>query len=140
MSVFLSPVGLSAAPIANRLSIQATFKERLCKTVCAVSSNQPRADISYRADSPVLSGTTVFIPIIASVAIATPGCGCQATAQTITERFVVSFQNQTSLPTSIAVESVGQTQGLIKVVCGKSNHFGINESLVVTIVPPAAGS
>lgn len=138
MSVYLAPVGLSAAPTANKLSVQAIFKEKLCKTVCTVSTNQPRADVTYRVDSPSLNNTTVFIPIIATVVITSPGCGCQATTQTITERFTVSFQGQTALPTSVTVESEGQTQGLIKIVCGKSNDFGINESLGITIVPPTS--
>ncbi len=136
MSVFLAPVGLSAAPVSNRLSFQAIFKEKLCKTVCAVSTNQPRAEVTYRTETPVLNGTTVFIPIVATVVLTIPGCGCQAITQTITERFSVSFQDQTALPTAVTITSEGQTQGLIKVVCGKSNCFGINESLAVTITPP----
>ena len=140
MSVFLSPVGLAAAPVANRLSVQATYKEKLCKTVCAISSNQPRATVEYRNDTPVLNGSTVFIPIVATVTLTTPGCNCQAITQVITERFVVSFQGQTALPASVAITSEGQVQGLIKVVCGKSNCYAINDSISVTITPPETGA
>ena len=39
--VTLSPVGLAAAPVANQVSFLATFKEKLCRCVCATSTNQP---------------------------------------------------------------------------------------------------
>lgn len=136
--VYLSPVGLAAAPVANRLAILATFKEKLCKTVCAISTNQPSATVTYTNETPVLRGTTVFVPVVARITLVTPGCGCDANIQTITERFVVAFQDQTALPAGVTITSEGQIQGLIKVVCGKSSCYAINESLSITITPPAA--
>lgn len=136
--VYLSPAGLAAAPVANRLAILATFKEKLCKTVCAISTNQPSATVTYTNETPVLRGTTVFVPVVARITLVTPGCGCDANIQTITERFIVAFQDQTALPTSVTITSEGQIQGLIKVVCGKSSCYAINESLSITITPPAA--
>lgn len=136
--VFLSPAGLAAAPVANRLAILATFKEKLCRTVCVLSTNQPSATVSYTNEAPILRGSTVFVPIVARINITTPGCGCKAETQLITERFVVAFQDQTALPTSVTINSEGQVQGLIKVVCNKSSCYAINESLSITITPPAA--
>lgn len=46
--VTLSPVGLAAAPVANQVSFLATFKEKLCRCVCAISTNQPFATVTYR--------------------------------------------------------------------------------------------
>lgn len=80
--VALSPVGLAAAPVANQVSFLATFKEKLCRCVCATSTNQPFA--------------------------------------------------------SVVITQVGMTQGLIKIVCGKSNCYAINSSLTVSIAAPAA--
>lgn len=134
--VTLSPVGLAAAPVANQVSFLATFKEKLCRCVCATSSNQPQATVSYRYETPTLDGTTVFVPIVATITIVTPGCGCNAITQVINERFVVAFQGVTTLPASVTITSVGLTQGLIKIVCGKSNCYAINNSLTVSI--PAA--
>lgn len=37
-----------------------------------------------------------------------------------------------------AMMSGGMTQGLIKIVCGKSNCYAINSSLTVSIAAPAA--
>lgn len=37
--VTLSPVGLAAAPVANQVSFLATFKEKLCRCVCARQSH-----------------------------------------------------------------------------------------------------
>lgn len=128
--VVLSPVGLAAASVANSVSFLATFKEKLCRCVCSTSTNQPFATVSYRNETPVLNGTTVFVPVVATVTISTPGC---TVPQTITERFMVAFQGRTSLPTSVTINQLGSTQGLIKIVCGKSNCYAINSSLSVTI-------
>lgn len=136
--VFLSPVGLAAAPVANSVGILATFKEKLCRCVCATSSSQPIAEIVYRNETPILNGTTVFVPVVANVTITTSDCGCAATSQVITERFMVAFQGQTALPTAVTITRNGEVQGLIKVVCGKSNCFAINDSLTIAITPGAA--
>lgn len=133
--VTLSPVGLAAAPVANQVSLLATFKEKLCHYVCATSSNQPFATVSYRNETPVLNGTTVFVPIVATISILMPGC---AAPQTITERFYVAFQGRTALPASVTISQVGLVQGLIKVVCGKSNCYAINSSLTVSIPAQSA--
>lgn len=138
MAVFLSPVGLASAAVANSLSVLATFKEKLCRCVCATSTNQPHATIAYRHETPILNGTTVFVPIVATVTIVTPNnCSCGAVTQTITERFVVAFFGQTALPTNVSITEEGETQGLIKIVCDKSNCFAINSALTITITPGA---
>lgn len=133
--VTLSPVGLAAAPVANQVSLLATFKEKLCSCVCATSSNQPFATVNYRYEQPILNGTTVFIPIIANISIQSPGCNAP---RTITERFMVAFQGRTAVPASVTITQVGITQGLIKIVCGKSNTYAINSSLTISIPAQAA--
>lgn len=137
MAVFLSPVGLAAAAVANSLNVGVTFKEKLCKCVCATSTNQPQATVTYRNETPILQGSTVFVPIVATVTIVTPGCGCVATTQTITERFTLQFFGQTTLPTAVTITQEGMIQGLIKIVCDKSNCLAIHEGLTVTITPGA---
>ena len=131
--VTISPVGLANAPVVNQVSLLATFKERLCRCVCSTSTNQPQATVAYTNGTPILNGTTVLVPINATVTIVTPGCGCKATTQVINERFVVAFQGRTTLPTSVTITQVGTTQGLIKIVCGKSNCYALNSSLTVAI-------
>lgn len=134
--VFLSPVGLAAAATNNSVSLLATYKENLCKVICAVSSNQPSATVTYTTEAPILNGTTVFVPVVAKVVISLPGC-CGGT-QVIPERFMVAFQGQTALPTAVTVTSVGTQQGLFKINCGKSRCYAVNDSLTVAITPPAA--
>ena len=46
MAVYLSPVGLSAAQVPNRVSLLATYKERLCRRICENSTNQPEAFVT----------------------------------------------------------------------------------------------
>lgn len=136
--VYISPVGLATAPAANSVSFLATFKEKLCRYICGNSTNQPEAFVTYKNETPILNGSTVFVPVVATITIVTPGCGCTATTQVITERFMVAFQGQTAVPTAVTITSEGVTQGLFKIVCGKSNCYAINDSLAVTITPATA--
>lgn len=141
MCVEISPVGLTTAQVPNRVSLLATFKERLCRRVCANATNQPSATVTYTYETPVLSETTVFVPIVATVTIVSPGCNCIATTQVLVERFVAAFQEQSTLPTAVVIATEGQTQNLSNIVCGKSDCLTINSSLTVTITPgttPAA--
>ena len=134
--VRLSPVGLAAAPVANQVSLQATYKEKLCCPFCIDSSVQPLATLDYTTGTPVLNGTTVFVPVTARITVVT-GSGCKAKTQLFTEQFYVAFQGQTGLPTSVTVNSVGRIQGGSCVKCGCAYAYSINDSLTVTIVPAA---
>lgn len=135
--VRLSPVGLAAAPVANQLSILATFREKLCHPFCIDSSVQPLTTLVYSTGTPVLNGTTVFVPVTARITIVT-GSGCNAKTQLFTEQFYVAFQGQTAVPTSVTITSVGRVQGGANVQCGCAYAYSINDSLTVTITPPTA--
>lgn len=133
----ISPVGLAAAPVANQLSILATFREKLCRPFCIDSSIQPSSTLEYTTGTPVLNGTTVFVPITARLTVIT-GCGCDAKTQLFTEQFYVAFQGQTAVPTAVSITSVGRLQGGACVKCGCAFAYSVNDSLVITITPPAA--
>ena len=129
----ISPVGLAAAPVANQVSLLATFREKLCQPFCIDSSVQPSATVVYSSGTPILNGTTVFVPITARITIVTPGCGCNAKTQLFTEQFYVAFQGRTALPTSVTITSVGRVKGGACVTCGCAHAYSINDSLTVTI-------
>lgn len=134
----ISPVGLAAAPVANQLSILATFREKLCRPFCIDSSVQPFANVEYSIGTRTINGTTVFVPVTARITVTTQGCGCNAKTQLFTEQFYVAFQGQTGLPTNVEINSVGRIQGGANVSCGKAWAYSINDSLTITITPPAA--
>lgn len=140
MAVIISPVGLAAAPVANQLSFMATYKERLCRSFCVNSTLQPQVSVEYTTGTPRLNGTTVFIPITAVITVVSQNnsCGCMAHTQLFTENFVVAFQGQASLPTAVTLAQVGRDQFGSCVNCGRANSYTINDSLTVTITPPAA--
>lgn len=133
----LSPVGLATAPVANQLSILATFREKLCHPFCINSSVQPLATVQYSSGTPVLNGTTVFVPITARLTVVT-GSGCNAKTQLFTEQFYVAFQGQTGVPTAVTITSVGQLQGGSCVQCGCAHAYSVNDSLTIAITPPTA--
>lgn len=135
--VRLSPVGLAAAPVANQLSVLVTYREKLCQPFCIDSSIQPLATLQYTTGTPVLDGTTVFVPVTARITVVT-GSGCKAKTQLFTEQFYVAFQGQTALPTSVTITSAGRVQGGACVTCGCAHAYSINDSVTITIVPPAA--
>ena len=134
----LSPVGLAAAPVANQLSVLITFREKLCHPFCIDSSIQPLATVEYSTGTPILNGTTVFVPVTARLTVVTQGCGCNAKTQLFTEQFYIAFQGQTAVPTAVTIESVGRLQGGANVTCGKAYAYSVNDSVTVTITPPAA--
>ena len=133
----LSPVGLAAAPVANQLSMLATFREKLCRSFCIDSSVQPLATLEYTAGTPSLNGTTVFVPITARLSVVI-GCGCKAKTQLFTEQFYAAFQGQTATPSSVTITSVGRVQNGACVQCGHAHAYSVNDSIVITITPPAA--
>ena len=137
--VTLSPVGLAGtALVANQLSVLVTMKEKLCRAFCVTSTVQPQVTVNYTTGTPVLNGTTVFVPVQATITIVSVGCGGNAITKLFTENFVVAFQGQTAVPTSVTVASVGKIQGGSNIVCGKAHSYTINDSLTITITPPAA--
>ena len=129
----ISPVGLAAVAVANQLPILVTIKEKLCRAICTDSTLQPQVSIVYTNETAELVDTTVFVPITATVTIVTPGCGCKATTQLFTEKFVAAFQGQTALPTSVTIATLGRTQSLSNVCCGKASAVTIDDSLTITI-------
>lgn len=133
------PVGLAAAPVANQLAIHVNLRKKLCQPYCIDSSIQPFSSVEYTAGTPVLNGTTVFVPITARATITIPGCGCYSKPQLLTEQFYVAFQGQTALPTATPViEAVGRVENGADVRCGCAYSYSINDSLTITITPPAA--
>lgn len=140
MAVIISPVGLAAAPVANELSLMATYKERLCRPYCTDSTIQPQVSVVYTTGTPRLVDTTVFIPVQVVITIVTQvnKCGCNAHTQLFTENFVVAFQGQTALPTAVTLTNVGRDEFGSNVNCGCAHSYTINDSITVTITPPAA--
>ena len=131
--VTLSPVGLAAASVPNQVSLLATFKEKLCRPFCIDSTVQPQVSVVYTRDNATLVGSTVFVPITAVITVVTPGCGCKATTQLFTEKFVAAFQGRTALPTAVTITSVGRIQGGSCVKCGKAFGYTVNDSLTIAL-------
>lgn len=138
MSVTISPVGLAAAPVANELSILATYRERLCNSYCVDSSLQPQTTVTYTHGAARLVDSTVFIPIQAVISVVTQNpCSCTARTHLFTENFVVAFQGQTAVPTAINIAQEGRDIKPACVRCGCAHGVAVNDSLRITITPPA---
>lgn len=140
MAVTISPVGLAAAPVANTAAFLATYKEKLCRPYCVDSTIQPQVSVVYTTGTPRLNGTTVYVPVTATITIVTQTnrCGCNAHTQLFTENFVVAFQGQTGLPTAVTLTNVGRDEFGSCVSCGRAYSYTINDSLTLAITPAAA--
>lgn len=135
MAVTVSPVGLAAAPVANVAAIMATYKEKLCRPYCTDSTIQPQVSVVYTTGTARLNESTVFVPVRATITIVTQDnrCGCNAHTQLFTENFVVAFQGQTALPTSVTLANVGRDAFGSNVACGRAYSYTINDSITITL-------
>ena len=131
--IYVSPVGLAAAAVANQLPLLVNYKEKLCRAICVNSTAQPQVTIVYTHGTPTLNGSTVFVPMTAVITVVTPGVCCKATTQFFTEKFVAAFQGQTAVPTTITVATVGRKQELSNLTCGRAHSVTIDDSITVTI-------
>ncbi|WP_289188686.1 MULTISPECIES: hypothetical protein [Bacteroidales] len=138
MAVYLSPVGASAAPAANELRLLAVMKEQLCKGYCVDSTVQPQTTLTYKNGTPRLVGTTIFIPVTATISVVVPTGCCGAHTQVFTETFVVAFQGYSSLPTSVTVTNLGRDIQPSCIRCGCAYGVTVNDSLQITIAATAA--
>lgn len=135
MSVTISPVGLSAAPVANTLAILATFREKLCQPFCVTSTIQPQVTVTYATGTMRQNGTTIFVPITAVISVVTQNnrCGCMAHTQLFTESFEVAFQGRTTIPASVTINNLGRDTQPFNVKCGCAYGVTLNDSLTVVI-------
>lgn len=122
--------GLGAAAVVNELALLVNIKERLCRVPyckrCYDTSVQLTTE--YSAGTPVLKDSSVFVPITAIVSAITSGTCNRANTQTFKETFVVTFQGQTALPSSVTIENLGSIQDSDR--CEAS----ISDSITVTLV------
>lgn len=137
MAIYLSPVGANVAPAANQLRLLAVMKEKLCNSYCVDSTIQPQTTVTYKNGTPRLVGTTIFIPITATISVIVPSGCCNANPKLFTETFVVAFQGFSSLPTSITVTNLGRDIQPSCVRCGCAQGVTVNDSLLITIVATA---
>lgn len=135
MAVTVSPVGLAATSVNNVAAIMATYKEKLCKPYCTDSTIQPQLSVVYTTGTARLNESTVFVPITATITIVTQTnkCGCNAHTQLFTENFVVAFQGQTALPTSVTLANIGRDAFGSNVNCGRAYSYTINDSITITL-------
>ena len=139
MAVYLSPVGASVAPVANQLRVLAVFKEKLCRAYCVDSTVQAQTTLVYKVGPTRLVGTTIFVPITATITVVTPGGCCNANTQIFTETFVLAFQGYSGLPTvGPTITSLGRDVQPSCVKCGCAHGVTVNDSLLITLTAPAA--
>lgn len=125
MSVLVSPAGLATTALtANQLSITASFREKLNKNICICSGSNIPVTVSYTYGQPSLVGSTVFVPVTATIVFPN---NCK-NVQRFIENFDVSFQGQTALPASVNINSVG------RIVHAAGKCLLINDSITIALV------
>lgn len=137
MAVYLSPVGASAAPAANQLRVLAVYKEKLCRAFCVDSTVQPQTAVTYKVGTTRLAGSTLYIPITATISVVTPTSCCNATTQVFTETYVIAFQAYSGLPTvGPTITNLGRDIQPSCVKCGNAHGITVNDSLLITLTAP----
>lgn len=131
--ITVSPAGLSTtALVANQVSVLIGIKEKI-NPFCINSTIQPQVSVVYINETPFLKDTSVFVPINAIITIVIPGLNGKATTHLYNERFIVAFQGQTAVPSSVTIASTGKTQGGSDIKCCKAYSYSIGDSLTITI-------
>lgn len=139
MAVYLSPVGASVAPAANQLRVLAVFKEKVCRAYCIDSTTQPQSTLVYKVGTTRLVGTTLYIPITATITVVTPNGCCNANTQVFSETFVLAFQEYSgTLTAGPTITSLGRDVQPSCVKCGCAHGVTVNDSLLITLTAPAA--
>lgn len=139
MAVYLSPVGASVAPAANQLRVLAVFKEKVCRAYCIDSTTQPQTTLVYKVGTTRLVGTTLYIPITATITVVTPNGCCNANTQVFSETFVLAFQEYSgTLTAGPTITSLGRDVQPSCVKCGCAHGVTVNDSLLITLTAPAA--
>lgn len=139
MAVYLSPVGASVAPAANQLRVLAVFKEKVCRAYCIDSTNQPQTTLVYKVGTTRLVGTTLYIPITATITVVTPNGCCNANTQVFSETFVLAFQEYSGILTAgPTITSLGRDVQPSCVKCGCAHGVTVYDSLLITLTAPAA--
>ena len=139
MAVYLNVAGSTVAPAANQIRALAVFKEKSCSPFRVCRDVPPTATVTYRVGTPRLVGTTLFVPITATVqATVLKGC-CGAEPLLFPETFLVEFQDVTTLPTTpVTVESLGIETLTPGVSCGNTRCLTVNNSILITLPTAAA--
>lgn len=125
MSVYVSPAGLATTALtANQISITASFSERLCRNLGICCGSNLPITINYTYGQPILVGSTVFVPVTATISFSNMGNN----SPKYTENFDVSFQGQTAVPSSVNINSVG------RIIHVNGRCLLINDSLTIALV------
>lgn len=134
MSHVISPVALATtALVANQVSLQVAYVEKLIRPYCVNSSSEPSYSIVYTTGTPKLVQSTVFVPVQAKITLVSPNKCRDANIQVVTENFMVAFQGQTAVPTSVMIASVGRISNPSAVKCCTASEITIHDSLTATI-------
>lgn len=140
MALYLSPVGMSTAAVANSLDVLVTIKQGLCHPYSINGQTQATSTVTFTAGTPIFNGTSVFVPITAQGTITTPSnkCGCNPNVETFTETFDIVFTGQTGLPTAVTITNDGNHSFATETnACGFAHAYIINTALTVAITPAA---
>lgn len=133
MSVYINPIGVATAAAVNTIPFMAIFKERLCNGICNNSDIATQVNVSYEVGTATLKGTTVFVPITATISVIYSNCNSNAITKSYSERFVLAFQGQTALPTSVTLTRNGQYNQFLDVRCGKAYRINVNDSVLAIL-------
>ena len=131
--ITINPVGLSSTLAASgekitsdKLRIEVELTEKFCGTGRG-SSISPQTALFYTPGTPTIVGSTLFIPITATMTIITPRNN-RAITQVFSEEFTVAFQNRDTVPGKVIIESEGHLEG----VKGKCK-YSYNDSLLIIL-------
>lgn len=131
--VVVKPAGLATtALVANQVSLTVSFIEQYHKPKGCKNSSPIQTSVSYSTGSLTTSGTSVFIPIIATITAVYLMRNGESKGVTFTEVFEVAMQGQDALASSVTIESLGRINNTSNSCCGTTNLI-VDDSITVAI-------
>lgn len=133
MAVNIKPAGLSTtALVANQLSLTVSYSERFRKPRCCKGGKPVQTAVTYSTGQAVLSGGSVFVPVIATLTAVYILRNGATSVKTFTEVFDLSFQGQTDVPASVSVEKSGTNSSTTTDCCGNTLLI-VDDSIIVAL-------
>lgn len=122
----------TSAQTANQLGLTVSFLERYRKPRRCSKSKPIQTTVTYSVGDLSLNGTTLFVPVIATVTAVYLLQSGGTASKTFVETFTISFQNQDALTSGATVTKYGTVTDISTSSYGVTTLL-IDDSIIIAV-------
>lgn len=131
--VIVRPAGVnSSATTENQVNLTVSYIEQYKKPRNCKSNVPIQTSVTYSTGNLFLAGTSLFVPIIATITSVYLTKNGGTTMRTFAETFDIAFQGQDSLTANINIDSLGRASKTNISPCGVVTLF-VDDSLIISL-------